>query len=327
MAVASRAAGDSKSRLAEAGPRRLCRSCGAPSAIEFTDELWPRAWRCTECGCSAPTAGGFVSLATALDHENEGFDLGAFDLLAKVEAEHFWFVARNELICWLVRRFAAGAQRVLEVGCGTGFALYALRQALPGAQIAGGELHNAGLAVASQRHGAAVELLQMDARDSGLVDAVDLVGAFDVLEHIADDGAALRGIARMLKPGGTLIATVPQHPWLWSSADDLARHQRRYRSNELAEKAKAAGLEPVYRSSFMTLSLPLMAASRIRERNRATPRSLEEQVAAEFRLSPLTNKAMLLLARLEHTLRRAGLPLPVGGSQVLVARRPLRPVA
>jgi len=71
----------------------------------------------------------------------------------------------------------------------------------------------------------------------------------------------------------------------------------------------------------MTLSLPLMAASRILERNRPVPRSLEEQIAAEFRLSPVINNAMLLLARGEHLLRRAGMPLPLGGSQVLVARR------
>jgi len=237
-----------KPRLAGAppGPLRLCRSCGAPSAIGERDALWPPAWHCAECGYAAPTADGISLLAPAQDQENEGFDLKSFDLLAKVEAEHFWFVARNELICWLVRRFAANARRVVEIGCGTGFTLYALREALPEAQIAGGELHSAGLAIASKRHGDAVELLQMDARDSGLVGAVDLVGAFDVLEHIADDGAALRGIAGMLRPGGTLIATVPQHPWLWSTADEVAHHQRRYRPRELADKATAAGFEPVY---------------------------------------------------------------------------------
>jgi SAM-dependent methyltransferase len=314
--------GESESPSVEvaAGSRRLCRSCGAPSAIKPLDKLWPPAWRCAECGYAAPTAGGIVLLAPTLDQKNDGFDLECFDLLAKVEAGHFWFVARNEMICWLVRRFAAGARRVLEIGCGTGFTLYALQKALPEAQIAGGELHSVGLAVASERHGAAIELFQMDARDSGLVDAVDLVGAFDVLEHIADDGAALHDIARMLKPGGTLIATVPQHPWLWSTADEVASHQRRYRSRELADKAAEAGLDPVYRSSFMTLSLPLMAASRIWS-NRAVPHSLGEQIAAEFQLSPATNNAMLLLARGEHLLRRARVPLPWGGSQVLVARR------
>jgi SAM-dependent methyltransferase len=307
------------------GARRLCLSCGAPSAIGEEDRLWPPSWRCQKCGHVPPRSNDIVLLAPAQDQENEGFDPESFDLLAEVEAEHFWFVARNELICWLVRRFAANARRVLEIGCGSGFALYALREALPEAQIAGGELHSAGLAIASRRHGDAVELLQMDACDSGLVYAVDLVGAFDVLEHIADDGAALRGIARMLKPGGTLIATVPQHPWLWSTADAVAHHQRRYRPHELAEKAAAAGLEPIYRSSFMTLALPLMVTSRILERNRAVPHSLEEQIAAEFRLSPVTNAAMLLLARGEHLLRQTGMPLPWGGSQILVVRRPLRP--
>ena len=303
-------------------PRRLCPACGIAASVKESEQLWPLDWRCGACGFSPPISQGFVLLAPEYDEVDEGFDLRNFEILEAVESDHFWFVSRNELIRWLVRSFASDATRVLEIGCGTGFVLSALQAALPGARIAGSEIHSRGLVTARLRHGSSIELIQMDARKAFLADALDLVGAFDVLEHIAEDGTALREICRMLKPGGILIATVPQHPWMWSTTDDLAHHERRYRVGELARKASAAGLEPLYRSSFLTLAFPLMAASRAAARLRPSPRSLEEQARAEYAMSPATARVMLGVNRLEHLLRRLGAPLPFGGSQILVARRP-----
>jgi SAM-dependent methyltransferase len=221
-----------------------------------------------------------------------------------------------------VRRHAPTAQRVLEIGCGTGFVLSALRQALPAARITGSELHSRGLAAARRRHGDAVELIQMDARRCHLAETADLVGAFDVLEHIPQDGAVLEEIVRILRPGGILIATVPQHPWMWSTADDLAHHQRRYRRGELALKARAAGLQPIYQSSFVTLAFPLMVAMRLLERLRPTRQSLEAISETHLNVNPAVNGVLRRLGRLEQGLRRAGLPLPFGGSQVVVACKP-----
>jgi SAM-dependent methyltransferase len=266
--------------------------------------------------------GGFPLLAPSLDDVNEGFDLESFPVLAAIEERNFWFESRNELIRWLVQRHAPRAERVLEIGCGTGFTLSALRQALPNARIAGSELHSMGLVTARQRHGNDVELIQMDARHCHLTEALDLVGAFDVLEHIPEDYFVLAEILRILKPGGILIATVPQHPWMWSTADDLALHQRRYRRGELARKARVVGLRPLYESSFTTLPFPLMMASRLLERVRTRKQSLAELSDSQFQMSPMSNGVLLGLARLEHVLRRAGVPLPFGGSQIFVAQRP-----
>ncbi|HYD08043.1 MAG TPA: class I SAM-dependent methyltransferase [Reyranella sp.] len=307
---------------AAADGQRLCPNCGAPSPIAPRDALWPLAWRCASCGYTLPRATGFAQLASALDETNEGFDLEGIDPLATVDEDHFWFGNRNELVRWLVRRHAPAARRVLEIGCGTGFVLSALRQALPAARITGSELHSRGLAAARRRHGEAVELIQMDARHCHLAESVDLVGAFDVLEHIPQDSAVLEEIARVLKPGGILIATVPQHPWMWSTADDLAHHQRRYRLGELARKARTAGLQPLYQSSFVALAFPLMVAMRLFERLRPIKPSIEAISETHLNVNPAVNGVLRGLGRLEQGLRRAGLPLPFGGSQVLVARRP-----
>ena len=63
----------------------------------------------------------------------------------------------------------------------------------------------------------------------GVADAsFDMIGSFDVIEHIEDDRAALAGIARCLRPGGKFVMTVPAHQWMWSSARRRNHHHRRY---------------------------------------------------------------------------------------------------
>lgn len=305
---------------------RLCPACGAPSTIPEHEDLWPSNWVCGACDETLANAHGFPQLAPSFDEVDEGFNLENFQVLAEVESSHFWFQSRNELIRWLIRKYSPGARRALEIGCGTGFALQALRDALPTAAIAGSELHSRGLLTARLRHGSAVELFQMDARHGHLTEALDLIGAFDVLEHIPEDQEVLAQIARMLKPGGVLIATVPQHTWMWSPADDIALHQRRYRLGELATKARKAGLQTLYTSSFVTLAFPLMMASRVVERMRPQHLSLAELCAKEYHISDAANASLLGLCKIEHLLRRAGLPLPFGGSQILVAQRKLTPL-
>ncbi len=300
---------------------RRCPGCQEISPIEPQEPLWPIDWRCKACGASRQTRNGFVLLAPDLDEIDEGFEIESFAHLAKVENEHFWFVARNELVHWLVKRFAPSATRVIEIGCGTGFVLSALRSALPNATLAGGELHSAGLQFARKRHGPDLEFLQVDARDTGLNSAFDLVAAFDVLEHIPEDERVLGEIYRMLQPGGIFLATVPQHPWMWSAADDVAHHQRRYKMRELEKKVISAGLEPIYRTSFVVLPFPMMMISRLLERMRSRKASVEDLVESEFQVPGPLNKVLLALLRAEHGMRRLGLPMPFGGSQVVAARK------
>ena len=71
--------------------------------------------------------------------------------------------------------------------------------------------------------------------------SIDLVYTLNVLEHIADDGAAVREIARVLKPGGRLVAYVPAFTILWTAMDDRVGHVRRYRRAGLVGLLRAAG--------------------------------------------------------------------------------------
>ena len=88
-----------------------------------------------------------------------------------------------------------------------------------------------------------IELVQADARQRPYDLEFDVVGAFDVLEHIAEDLDALRQLVRAVKPGGGVLLTVPQHPALWSPIDEYSHHQRRYTRQGLIELLRLGGLQ------------------------------------------------------------------------------------
>ena len=65
----------------------------------------------------------------------------------------------------------------------------------------------------------------------------------EVLEHVEDDRGALAEVARVLRPGGALAASVPAHPHLFGPSDRWAGHVRRYERSELIEACVSAGFE------------------------------------------------------------------------------------
>jgi SAM-dependent methyltransferase len=249
--------------------------------------------------------------------DQAAFGVGAYPELAKAEPGHFWFRNRNRLIAWALGRYFPDARDFLEVGCGTGFVLAGLREAYPELSLRGGELYEEGLEVARARL-PGVRLEQLDARRMSFDREFDVIGAFDVIEHIPEDGEALARIHRAVRPGGGILVTVPQHPWLWSRADEAGRHQRRYTRRELVSKLEAAGFEVVRVTSFVTLLLPALILSRLADRRRKRPYDPMD----EFRLPGAVNGAMELLLRVETAAIRSGLSLPAGGSLLAVGRRP-----
>ena len=69
----------------------------------------------------------------------------------------------------------------------------------------------------------------------------DLVCAFEVLEHIADDAAALADWLPLVRPGGHLLLSVPSEPERFGPWDTLVGHYRRYTAELLEERLVAAG--------------------------------------------------------------------------------------
>lgn len=289
---------------------RVCSACGSDRCDD--------AWRCADCGHSPTWIDGFPAFAPELATENSGFREDYFRELAALEADNFWFRSRNRLIIWAMQTYRPDCERFLEVGCGTGFVLSGIRTAFPSAELAGSEIFSTGLAFAAERVPSAA-FYQMDARAIPFRDHFDAIGAFDVLEHIDDDTRVITEVARALRPGGTFLLSVPQHPSLWSAQDDHAFHVRRYTAAGLRRKVEAAGFEIVRTTSFVSLLLPMMFASRMSRR--AVSAEAEVDAMGDLRQPRAVNVALEAVMTVERALIRHGWSFPAGGSLLLVARK------
>jgi SAM-dependent methyltransferase len=226
--------------------------------------------------------------------------------LAEVEDRHWWFrERRNILVRWLRRLARDGAPGVaLDIGAAAGGNTRVLRR--HGWRPVAVEYSAEGAEVAARR---GLTVVRGDAtRLPAAAGSVDLVTAFDVIEHIEDDGLALAEIRRALRPGGTLLVTVPCDMRLWSAHDVASQHFRRYDRTGLRRVVGRAGLEIDELWSWNVLLRPVVRATR----KRAT--------GNELALLPApVNAALLAAVAVERLLPVGRLP---GVSLMLRAHRP-----
>jgi len=305
---------------------RLCPRCGAADPIQVRQEVWPPGWSCRSCGHAVPMSNGIPMYAPSLADTQSGFEPAYFAMLAEVEREHFWFVPRNRLITMLMARFFPNAIRFLEVGCGTGTVLSAIAALRDWQSVVGSELHPSGLVEARRRLGSRARFVQMDARAIPARDAFDVAGAFDVIEHIAEDEQVLAAMYGAIAPGGGAVLAVPQHPSLWSDMDNRSHHVRRYRRGELERKLTSAGFDVVFSGSYTVVLFPLMAMSRLLRRStgydrHVAPRSEPVPLGTEYHLPKALNAFAKALLQTEVSMTLAGIRFPFGGSRVVVAMK------
>lgn len=287
---------------------KRCLSCHHIFVSSVTD--------CPACGFSPVLEDGFPLYAPDFAKGGGGFKSSYFSELARLEAQNFWFRSRNQLIVWALKMYCKDFQSFLEVGCGTGFVLSGVAQAFPGATLLGSEIFTAGLRFAAERL-PSVKFIQMDARNIPYRDEFDVIGAFDVLEHIEDDVTVLREVRAALKENGFLFITVPQHGWLWSTADEYACHVRRYSASELHTKLETVGFEIVRTTSFVSMLLPAMLLSRFKQRHAQS----NIDPVNELKLSRGLNAFLYKVMQAEVGLISSGINLPIGGSRLVVAKR------
>jgi SAM-dependent methyltransferase len=286
---------------------KICPACLSPVASSD--------WVCDRCGHRPRSEGNLLILAPHLLGSGSAFPRESFARLAALEDRNYWFRARNRLIVWALRRHFPGLSSFLEVGCGTGCVLGAVEAAFPAAAALGSEAQVAGLECAARRLQRS-SLLQMDAANIPFRDEFDVVGCFDVLEHIEDDRRVLEQC--FLAARGGIILTVPQHPFLWSAADEFAKHVRRYTRGEILGKVAAAGFSPLLVTSFVSLLFPVLAVARRRHRR------LDAQYdpGAELAVGRVSNLLLERALDFERQLIRLGVRFPFGGSLLVVARKP-----
>lgn len=191
-------------------------------------------------------------------------DQDFFAEYAVIEDTHWWFRGRRRIFEHLLAPLASGheTRRILDIGFGTGAMLTFL--ARYGAVIG---MDMSAEAIRFARTRCDRPMLLGDITKIPLADrALDMVTAFDIVEHVDDERGALAELARVCKPGGHLLVTVPAFQFLWGNQDVVSHHKRRYTLGQLQRGVEDAGFRIVNLSYFNSLLFPIVAAVRVARR-------------------------------------------------------------
>lgn len=240
----------------------------------------------------------------------------------QLEEQHWWFASRRDAVYDLIRQLKLPTTAaILEIGCLGGPLMQRLRQQ-GYADVTGIDVSAPAIELARARGVPHVSVI--DGANLEFADArFDLVIASDVLEHIEDEGRALREWARVLRLGGQLLVFVPAHAYLWSEHEVVNHHFRRYSRAGLLAALRGAGLRP-QRSSFWNAALYFpTAALRLGRRvlAGAEPQAAAGSTGDLHQFAGPLNKLLLSWVRLENTVLRH-VNLPVGVSVFALAQKP-----
>jgi SAM-dependent methyltransferase len=234
-----------------------------------------------------------------------------YQQMAELDDRHWWYRARRHIIADLIRRevLPPANAKILEIGCGTGHNLAMLGGF---GHVEGLELDDEARALSERRLGRKVMSSPLPELGEVPDSHYDLIGAFDVIEHIDDDAAALASIAAKLKPGGKFVMTVPAHQWMWSAHDVVNHHKRRYSRRSLKELVERSPLKLEQVGYFNSFLFPLAVAERAASR-------LRRKDSADVKLPPALLNAALEKVFLSERYFVGRLPLPPGLSLFAVA--------
>jgi SAM-dependent methyltransferase len=233
----------------------------------------------------------------------------------QLEDRYWWFVGRRNLALSLLKpRVSSDAKsQIVDLGCGTGVVLREMRL---WSDPIGLDMSRLALSYCKKR--GIDRVVQGDgARLPFAAESVDAVIGLDIFEHIEDDEAAFREVQRILKPGGSLVMSVPAFKSLWGPHDVALMHFRRYRRKEVRDRLVRAGFH-VERVSYSVFFLfPIIVIWRVFEKRKRGPARASLVTVPEG-----INRALIALQNLETAILRR-CDLPFGSSVVAVATKPL----
>lgn len=235
-----------------------------------------------------------------------------YQRLEEIEGEHWWFRARRNILKSVITRYAprSGPLKILEAGCGTGGNLAMLAEL---GTLEAFEFDREARERAAQKSAAVVKFGCLPDEVPYPLGHFDIIGAFDVIEHIEDDVGSLAKLKQHLAPGGKLIMTVPALPWLWSQHDVTHHHFRRYTRSQLESVLRKADLTPVMLTYFNTLLFPPIALLRVVKKAMGSNHEGDDAMP-----SPAMNAILRRIFESEkHIIGR--IPLPIGVSLAAVA--------
>ena len=245
-------------------------------------------------------------------------DAAEYANIAALEREHWYYSGKRQFVRAWIERVRPPRPTDVLLDCGAGTGLFA-EEMQARCRVLVLDDHEEALRILRTRF-KAEQILSLSGDAVPLPDgALEYVTALDVLEHVPDDAAVVRGFHRLLKADGIAVVTVPASMALWSDWDVGLHHYRRYHRAQLRALFPAEKWNVLHVNYTNVAVYPAVWAVRkwrkLRERfgfAGAAGRS-EDRVPASWL------NALLRASFVRPAMWRV--PLPFGVSLVLVARR------
>ncbi len=242
-----------------------------------------------------------------------GMESVEYTLMEEVEGTMWWYHGLHANILGALSTYAPNTNDLLDAGCGTGGMLKVIHERFPSAGLNGLDISEQACIAARAKSGASVMLGSVDALPHANA-SFDTLISLDVLGYDLDVDAAVNGFFRVLRPGGHIILNLAAYRWMLSYHDRAVRQTHRYTRSGAKELLQRHGFRIVFSSYWNTFLFPLMVLRR---------KLLPNSAASDVKPFPtLVNNAFKTCLAVERALIQRGVPLPFGGSVLIVAQRP-----
>jgi SAM-dependent methyltransferase len=202
---------------------------------------------------------------------------GEYFKLNQLEKEHWFYAGKREIVRYWIDKLHPLSPESLLLDCGAGTGQFAAEME-PFCRVLAIDDHEESLAIATSKLGSSsVGKGSCTALPVGAA-AADCLTALDVLEHVENDRGAIREFARVLKPGGLAVITVPALPALWSDWDVALHHVRRYTRDSLLRLVAVPEFRLEHWNFINVLALPAIYLSRKFRMLRSTSQRAEDVI-------------------------------------------------